>query len=70
MKIATVKAITVCVYCPHCHEPQGNPRNGSHLWDFEDFYGVEGGAAKCRECGGEMKVTPPKRVDFEGEGGG
>lgn len=58
---AVIVAAVLEVHCPHCGDPQPNPRDESHLWVNADVTANQGPRV-CNACDEPFQLIAQNRV--------
>lgn len=68
LRNAVITAATLEVCCPHCGDPQPNPRDGSHLWMPEEVKQqiAETVQRVCVACDEPFALIEQSRVSVPG----
>ena len=67
MRVAQLITDEVSVVCPNCGATQPRPKDGSEMWDAEDFRKfalLHNSKMECVSCEKEMLVFFNKHVQF------
>lgn len=66
-KPCTIYASAVEVICPHCGGSQPSPRNGSFMWEKQDFekQKLNGSKVDCADCDEPIYILNQSKANFQ-----